>query len=155
MSDKHGATIRAYRDDLDRDRLADIWLAASRIGHPFFGEAELLDQQAKVRDVYLAGAENWVLENDGLPLGFIGLIDNFIGGLFIDPVAHGSGFGKALVLHAAALKGTLDVEVYTANAVAIAFYRRLGFTEVSRSLQDEDGLSREVVLMQRAAPGQN
>ena len=44
MIKDRGATIRAYRDDLDRDRLAEIWLAASRVGHPFLSETELLDQ---------------------------------------------------------------------------------------------------------------
>ena len=136
MIKDRGATIRAYRDDLDRDRLAEIWLAASRVGHPFLSETELLDQQAKVRNTYLPQAENWVVEDNGSQVGFIGLIDNFIGGLFVDPTAHGSGHGKALVLYAATLKGTLDLEVYAANVAAIGFYRRLGFLEVSRSQRD-------------------
>lgn len=151
MKVEHGVAIHAYRDELHRERLADIWLAASRIGHPFFSETELLDQQAEVKDVYLKQAENWVIEENGSSIGFIGLLDNFIGGLFVDPSAHGRGFGRALVLHAAALKGTLDVEVFAANAAAIAFYERLGFSEVSRSLQDEDVTPREVVLMRRPA----
>lgn len=154
MIKDHGATIRAYRDDLDRDRLAEIWLAASRVGHPFLSETELLDQQAKVRNTYLPQAENWVVEDNGSQVGFIGLIDNFIGGLFVDPAAHGSGHGKALVLYAATLKGTLDLEVYAANVAAIGFYRRLGFLEVSRSQRDDEGTSREVVLMQRPASEQ-
>jgi putative acetyltransferase len=152
MNAEQGMTVRAYRDDQDRDRLADIWLAASRVGHPFFVEKELLDQQAEVRNVYLRQAENWVFEDGGRQMGFIGLIDNFIGGLFVDPSAHGGGFGKALVLHAAALKGALDVEIYAANVRAIGFYRRLGFIEVSRGSQDEGGTSLEVVVMHRPAP---
>lgn len=143
MNVEHGVAIHAYRDELHRERLADIWLAASRIGHPFFSETELLDQQAEVRDVYLRQAENWVIEENGSSVGFIGL--------FVDPSAHGRGFGKALVLHAASLKGVLDVEVFAANAAAIAFYGRLGFSEVSRSLQDEDVTLQEVVLMRRSA----
>lgn len=143
MKQQHGATIRAYRDDLDRDRLAEIWLAASRVGHPFLSEAELLEQLAQVRDIYLPQAENWVVEDEAGQIGFIGLIDDFIGGLFVDPTAHGGGYGKALVLHAVALKGTLDVEVYAANAAAIAFYRRLGFLEVSRGRQEEKRFARD------------
>lgn len=154
MKQHHGAAIRAYRDDLDRERLADIWLAASRVGHPFLSEAELLDQLSKVRDIYLPQAENWVVEDKGRQVGFIGLIDDFIGGLFVDPIAHGGGYGKALVLHAATLKGTLEVEVYAANTAAIAFYRRLGFFEISRGRQDEENASREVVRMRRPASEQ-
>ena len=146
----HGAKIRAYSDTSDRNRLAEIWLDASRVGHPFLSEADLLDQQAKVREIYLPQAENWVVELDGEPAGFIGLIDSFIGGLFVAPAAHGHGLGKALVLHAAALKGALDVEVYAANEAALGFYRRIGFVEVLRHSQDDEGRPFEVIRMRRA-----
>ena len=66
MKHVHGATIRAY-SPTDCDRLADIWLEASRVGHPFLSEADLLDQQVKVRNIYLPQAENWVVELDGKP----------------------------------------------------------------------------------------
>lgn len=151
MKYAHGAKIRAYSNTTDRNRLADIWLEASRVGHPFLTEAELLDQQAKVREIYLPQAENWVVEMDGEPVGFIGLIDSFIGGLFVDPAAHGHGLGKALVLHSAALKGLLDVEVYAANEAATAFYRRIGFVETLRRSHDDEGLPHEVIRMRRPA----
>lgn len=151
MTHAHGATIRAY-SATDRDRLADIWLEASRVGHPFLGEARLLDQQAKVREDYLPQAENWVIELDGRTVGFIGLLDNdFIGGLFIDPACHGRGLGKALVLHAARLKGALDVEVYADNGPALVFYRRLSFAETQRYDQDEEERPLQVVRMRRPA----
>lgn len=151
MKHAHDAKIRAYSDTTDRDRLADIWLAASRVGHPFLTEAELLDQQSKVRDIYLPQAENWVVELDGEPAGFIGLIDSFIGGLFVDPAAHGHGLGKALVLHSAALKGSLDVEVYADNEAAVAFYSHIGFVETLRRPEDDEGLPHEVIRMRRPA----
>lgn len=58
MKHAHGATIRA-----------EIWLEASLVGHPFLPEADLLGQQAKVREFYLPQAENWVAELDGEPAG--------------------------------------------------------------------------------------
>lgn len=151
MTHAHGATIRAYSNTTDRDRLADIWLEASRIGHPFLTETDLAEQLAKVRDIYLPQAENWVAEIDGRPAGFIGLIDSFIGGLFVDPATHGHGLGKALVLHAAKLKGSLDVEVYADNEAAVAFYSRIGFVETLRRSHDDEGLPFEVIRMHRPA----
>lgn len=151
MKHAHGAKIRAYSDATDRNRLTEIWLDASRVGHSFLTEAELLDQQAKVREIYLPQAENWVVELDGEPAGFIGLIDSFIGGLFVDPAAHGHGLGKALVAHAAALKGTLDVEVYAENKTAVAFYSHIGFVETLRRPHDDEGLPLEVIRMRRPA----
>lgn len=151
MNLAHGALIRAYSDHGDRVRLAEIWLAASRVGHPFLTEAVIAEQQAKVRDIYLPQAENWVVELDNEPVGFIGLIDDFIGGLFVDPAAHGHGLGKALVLHAARLKGALDVEVYAANTAAVAFYRRMGFATTLHRSHDDEGQPFEVIRMHRAA----
>ncbi|MGF7004862.1 GNAT family N-acetyltransferase [Aminobacter sp. BE322] len=150
MKHAHGATIRAHTD-ADRERLAEIWLEASRVGHPFLPEADLLGQQAMVRDIYLSQAENWVAELDGKPVGFIGLIDAFIGGLFVTPSAHGHGLGKALVLHAAGLKGDLEVEVYAANDTAVGFYRRLGFAETLRHDEDDEGRRLQVIRMRRPA----
>ncbi|GAA2816198.1 putative acetyltransferase [Aminobacter aminovorans] len=150
MTHAHGATIRAY-SAADCDRLAHIWLEASRIGHPFMSEAELLEQQGRVREIYLPQAENWVVELDGEPAGFIGLIEDFIGGLFVAPAAHGHGLGKALVLHALALKGTLELEVYAENEMAVGFYRKLGFVETSRRDADDDGRPQEVIRMRRPA----
>lgn len=140
--------IRPYQP-ADRDRLLDIWLDASRVGHTFLGEATLSDQQAKVRDIYLPMADNWVAEIDGRAEAFIGLIDSFIGGLFVDPRAHGSGFGRALIAHAGARLGPLTVSVYADNAKALAFYRRCGFVETARKPADDEGRPLEVVDMRR------
>lgn len=75
----------------DRDATLAIWLEASRVGHGFLGEAELQKQKALVRDHYLDASETWLALDGDTPLGFIGLLDAFIGGLFVAPTAHGRG----------------------------------------------------------------
>nr|WP_115421309.1 GNAT family N-acetyltransferase [Ensifer sp. M14] len=142
--------IRPYRAE-DRDRLVAIWLSASRIGHPFLGEERLLAQLEMVRDTYLPMADNWVAEIDGSPVGFIGLIDRFIGGLFVVPEIHGAGIGRGLIEHAARRLGHLDVGVYADNASAVEFYRRRGFVETSRQETDDEGLPFAVIHMARAS----
>jgi ribosomal protein S18 acetylase RimI-like enzyme len=52
-----------------------------------------------------------------------------------------------LVRHAAQLKGSLRLEVYAANAQALAFYRSLGFEELSRRPSDDQGLPFENAQM--------
>ena len=135
----------------DHARLLAIWLAASRAGHPFLGETRLEADQAKVRDIYLPAAETWLAEINGEPAGFIGLLDDFIGGLFVDPDRHGGGLGRALVEHAAARHGALSVSVYADNAAALAFYRRLGFIETARGTEDDDARRLAVVTLARPA----
>ena len=68
----------------DRDATLAIWLEASRVGHGFLGEAELQKQKALVRDHYLDASETWLALDGDTPLGFIGLLDAFIGGLLAE-----------------------------------------------------------------------
>lgn len=140
------ASIRAYREG-DRERLVAIWLAASRIGHPFLGDDELLAKRGELRHVYLPNADSWVAEHDGEIVGFIAMSGSYVGGLFVDPRWHGCGVGRALVGHARALKGPLRLEVYAANRGAVAFYTRLGFVATRRRPRDDQGRPLEVIEM--------
>jgi putative acetyltransferase len=139
-------TLRAF-DPQDTDRLLDIWLSASRLGHPFLGDDILLAQRDIVRDVYLPGAENHVAVLDGQAVGFIGMMDCFIGGLFVDPAHHGHGIGRALVDYLSQQRPMLELDVYADNKLAPDFYRKLGFHEVSRRPHDDEGRPFEVILM--------
>jgi putative acetyltransferase len=141
-------TIRPYISE-DQDQMVEIWHEASRVGHPFLSEQDLGEQMVLVRDVYLPKAENWVAVEAGQPLGFIGLLDSFVGGLFVRPSVHGQGVGRVLIAHAANLKGRLEVEVYALNQGALEFYRRLGFTETGRREKDEEGRPLELVHLVR------
>lgn len=141
-------TLRAFEPQ-DTGRLLDIWLAASRLGHPFLGEDTLLAQRNIVRDVYLPKAENHVALLDGQPVGFIGILDCFVGGLFVDPRHHRRGIGRALVEYVSPQKPRLELEVYAANKLAPDFYRKLGFHEISRRPHDDAGRPLEMILMRR------
>ncbi|OXJ28672.1 GNAT family N-acetyltransferase [Burkholderia sp. HI2714] len=138
--------IRAYEAS-DLHTLSSIWFDASLLAHPFLGEARLREQRKLIEAVYLPQAETWVACRAGEPVGFIGLLDGSIGGLFVAPALHGHGIGRALVEHALALKGALDLEVYADNRDARVFYARLGFEEVSRRDEDDEGLPFANILM--------
>ncbi|AKU24663.1 GNAT family N-acetyltransferase [Massilia sp. MB5] len=138
--------IRAFEAG-DTGRLSEIWFEASRRAHAFLGEARLDGQRTLIEEVYLPNAETWVACLAGAPVGFIGLVDCFVGGMFVDPDRQGSGIGRALAAHALALKGQLELEAYAENRAACAFYRHLGFEEISRRPEDDDGLPFEVILM--------
>ncbi|OKO84992.1 GNAT family N-acetyltransferase [Bradyrhizobium sp. AS23.2] len=138
--------IRAYEAS-DLHALSTIWFEASRRVHSFLGDDRLRNQRKLVESVYLPESETWVATCNGAPVGFIGLIDAFIGALFVSTELQGGGIGRALVAHALQLKRELELEVYTANESARSFYERLGFVEVSRTAEDAEGLPFEVVRM--------
>ncbi|MGY6703329.1 GNAT family N-acetyltransferase [Roseinatronobacter sp.] len=131
--------IRPFDRAADTEILSSIWFDASMIAHPFIGRRRLLEQRQLIEDEYLPKAETWVASYSGNTIGFISLLDTFIGGLFIAPERQGLGAGRKLVAHALAQKGALSLEVYTANEQAVRFYSALGFSEVSRRDVDDFG----------------
>lgn len=146
-------TIRAFAPD-DIPPVSCIWHAASLGAHGFLGRARLDEQRHLIETVYLPAADTWVAEigvaeASDQPLGFISLLDDFVGGLFVDPAVQGQGVGRALLDHALALKRRLALDVYTANAGAMAFYRAQGFREVSRQPVDGQGLPFEQARLVR------
>ncbi|MDV2657681.1 GNAT family N-acetyltransferase [Pseudomonas aeruginosa] len=144
--------IRPF-ESADLEKLSEIWFSASSRVHAFLGEQRLREQRVIVEDAYLPKSETWVAHHDHIPVGFIGLINTFIGGLFIDPAMQGNGVGRALITHALKLKGELQLDVYADNRSAHSFYQRLGFEEVARQAEDDNGLPFEIVRMRFRAVG--
>ncbi len=135
-----GLSIRAYDEAADLHALSAIWFEASCRAHAFIGEPRLREQRRLIEEKYLPSAETWVACLAATPVGFISLLDSYVGGLFVAPDRQGHGIGRALVAHALALKGELQLEVYTDNTQAFSFYTGIGFTEVSRRTEDDEGL---------------
>ena len=92
-----------------------------------------------MRNIYLAFAETWVTEVEGVVVGFIALIESEIGGLFLDPDFHGQGLGRAMVDMAAAQKGALKVEVFKENEIGRRFYGAYGFRETEEFIHEASG----------------
>lgn len=141
-------TIRAYAPDDDPAPLSALWYAASLEAHAFLGPEKLQEQRTQIETLYLPKAETWqALAEDGTPLGFIGLLGGYVGGLFVAPEAQGRGVGRALLDHARARHGALELEVYVENARALRVYLAYGFREVSRRELDDEGLPHANILL--------
>jgi putative acetyltransferase len=130
--------IRPYRP-ADRGALLDVWDAASRRAHPFLSESFLEQERREIRDRHLPRVETWVWESEGRVVGFLSLIGHEVGALFVDPGCQRSGIGSALVDHARALRGTLEVEVFEENVVGRAFYAKYGFLPLHRTVHEATG----------------
>ncbi|TCT37327.1 GNAT family N-acetyltransferase [Martelella mediterranea] len=143
--------IRRY-EPADNACLTAIWYQASCISHPFLPDSLLQEQRLQISSKYLPETETWVAVGPAGPVGFIGLIDLFIGGLFIAPEWQSRGIGSLLLSHAFDLKGKLALEVYVANQRAVDFYRKHGFCGVRRRETDDNGLPYPLILMQKPCP---
>ena len=130
--------IRPYKDT-DLDELLEAWYSASLVGHPFLDEAFFQQERKNIREVYLPKAETWVFEQDGAVVGFISLLGNEVGAIFVDSNFHGSGIGRALMDHARSLRDFLELTVFQDNKVGRDFYEKCGFHRVGEHLHEETG----------------
>lgn len=130
--------IRSYRPT-DLDKVVNIWYEASKIAHSFISEEALASQKKLVINTYLPVAETWVSEEDGELVGFISLLENMVGGLFVSPLYQGTGTGTKLIEHARSLRGSLSVEVFKENIKARKFYEKCGFILMGERLEENTG----------------
>lgn len=130
--------IRKYKTE-DTEALIRIWDAAEAPAHPFLS-TKVRDRVRKdMRNLYLPNAETWVLDIDGVPVGFIAMIDKEIGGLFLEPSQQGKGWGRKMVDHVVAIKGPLTVEVFKDNKIGLPFYEQYGFAVTGEGMFEASG----------------
>lgn len=122
--------IREYQDR-DLNELLEVWYRASRIAHPFLDESFLSQERRNIAAVYMPMAEACVYVREGRVVGFIALMGNEVGALFVDPTVQGKGIGRALMDHARFFHSELELDVFEANHTGRRFYDRYGF-EVER-----------------------
>ena len=130
--------IRPYSPG-DLAAVLEIWLEASLHAHPFLDRAFLERERAAIADTHLPKAETWVWQEAGGVAGFIALLGDEVGGLFVRPELHGRGIGRALMNHARSRRETLELSVFEANSGARAFYEACGFEEVGRRIHQPSG----------------
>ena len=128
-------SIRVYHED-DLDEVMRVWYEASKVGHPFLSEEMLQEDRQEIINMYIPIARQWVAEVDGAIVGFIAMIENQVGGLFVDPLWHKKGVGTALIGHVRPMFPTLTVAVFKENPNAIRFYEKSGFRLIEERVSE-------------------
>ncbi len=130
--------------------LADIWERAVRHTHTFLCEAEIARLRVCVQEMYLPALPVWCWQKEnGKCAGFVGVLDEKIEMLFVEPQVFGRGIGKALLTFACEQQGARFVDVNEQNPSAIAFYEHMGFVHTGRSPLDGEGQPYPLLHMQR------
>jgi putative acetyltransferase len=131
--------IRAYTDD-DLSGVLDAWNRASLEAHPFLSEDFFDTEREAISNEWLPASETSVFEIGGHVVGFVSMVGNEVGGIFVAPRYQKRGVGRALMDHAAATRPYLELEVFRANTIGRGFYEAYGFRVVGEGLDDTTGL---------------
>ena len=99
----------------------------------------LAQERHNIPNLYLPNAQTWVALDKKRVIGFIALIGNEVGALFVDPEFHGQGFGRALMNKARSIHVTLEVDVFKENNIGRDFYHRYGFNVQAEKVHKETG----------------
>jgi putative acetyltransferase len=118
--------IRQYKES-DLEAVLSSWEGATRLAHPFMTDEFLVQERKNTAEIYLPNTDTWVVEIDKEVVGFMALMGNEVGAIFLQPEHHGKGAGKALMDKARELHGELEVEVFSANSIGREFYSKYGF----------------------------
>jgi putative acetyltransferase len=122
----------------DIDKIVQIWLETNIKAHDFIPEKYWRGQLDTVKSM-LPQAEVYVYEDNRKIHGFIGIIDNYIAGIFVSVVAQSKGIGKQLLDYAKVVKTKLSLSVYQKNKRAIMFYQREYFTILAEKIDENTG----------------
>lgn len=130
--------LRPYQPR-DQPDVLDVWYRASSIAHPYLSADFMARERVELGDHWLEVADTTVYESAGRVVGFISLIGNEVGGIFVDPGHQGLGVGQALMGHAEGTRPFLELTVFAANTAARRFYDRYGFEPVAETTHEETG----------------
>ena len=110
----------------DISSVMQIWLDSNLEAHSFIDENYWKNKFDAVRNLMLK-SEIYVAEDGNSINGFVGLIGNYIAGIFVKNEKRSQGIGKQLLDFIKCRQSSLTLDVFVKNTMAVDFYIREGF----------------------------
>ena len=128
----------------DLDEIMNIWLETNISAHGFIKASYWKENFEMVKEMMM-NSEIYLYKEDNKIYGFIGLIDDYIAGIFIKDKYQSRGIGNNLLDYVKSNRNRLLLSVYNKNNRAIEFYKREGFIIVKNEI-DEANNEKEFVM---------
>ena len=113
-------------NNTDLDEVIKIWLNENIKTHFFISPEYWKSNETTVKNL-LPLAEVYIYEENKKIIGFIGLDNDYIAGIFIKSDEQSKGIGKKLLNFVKTFKTELNLNVYIKNIKAVNFYKRENF----------------------------
>lgn len=123
----------------ERKELLKVWEVSVRATHHFLSEQDIINLRPMVSDAFSMVENLYIVSNEGKIRAFLGVHEQKIEMLFVDPIFRGQGIGKMLVHFAFQNLDAEYVDVNEQNPQAIGFYEHMGFERFGRSETDGQG----------------
>jgi len=112
--------------DRDLEQLAQIWLNGNLQAHSFIPAQYWKNQFVNIKKM-LPEANIFVYKNNETIIGFLGELDGYIAGLFVDMNYRNQGVGSRLINYLKQINDKLTLSVYVDNINAVNFYENKDF----------------------------
>lgn len=122
----------------DINRIMHLWLETNKQAHDFIDSSYWDNNFISVKEM-LPQSTIYVYDCNNQIQGFIGLIDNYIAGIFISKENQSRGIGKKLLNYTKEKCDKLTLQVYQKNGRAVQFYLREGFSISKEQVDEETG----------------
>lgn len=129
----------------DINEIMKIWFEVNVEAHHFIQKEYWKSKYNEVKKM-LPQATVYVYQKDNEIQGFIGLINNYIAGIFVCSNVQSKGIGKQLLNHVKQINKNLRLQVYEKNERAVKFYQRENFIIESKEF-DENTKETELLMI--------
>lgn len=123
------------------DEIGNIWLQSNLEAHNFIDKNYWQDNLIPVKEQFKQ-ADIFVYAEDKNVLGFVGLQDNYIAGIFVKSEFRSHSIGRQLLDYLKSNYSNLNLDVYDKNSRAVKFYQKNGFIIISTDI-DPDSNEKE------------
>lgn len=138
------------RNSLLLEQLLDVWESSVRATHLFLSENDIEGIKKYVPQALNEIPHLIIVENENhVPIGFMGIVEQHLEMLFISDEERGKGLGKELLKYGIEKYSINDLAVNEQNPLAKGFYEHKGFKVYKRTDHDEQGNPYPLLYMSR------
>ena len=129
--------------------VVEVWESSVRATHHFLKEEDIAYFKPLILNTYLGAVTLRCVRNENKKIvGFLGVAEQNLEMLFIDPDYRGNKIGKTLLEYSIDQMEVIKVDVNEQNEQAVGFYKHEGFEVIGRSELDGTGKPYPILHME-------
>src|SRR5690554_114941 len=146
MQSTDNLEIKPY-SDIYREQILTVWEDSVLATHDFLTRSDFEEIKELAASINFNDFQVFCLTAENTIMGFIGVADNKIEMLFLDPKYFGQGFGLKLLNFAVNELNADKLDVNEQNTKALRFYQKFGFEIFERTDKDDQGRNYPLLRM--------